>query len=65
MFALSVIPSCHSVPSSLTSQLLLHPCTDLNETWHRCSTTSLDVNVGMWGDNICSTNFEGVMVLDT
>ena len=58
VFALSVIPSfrpsvipsfCHSViPShqSLSSQLLLHPCMDLNETWYRCCTTSLEVRVG-------------------
>ena len=50
VFALSVILSfCHSVlPShqSLSSQLLLHPCMDLNETWYRCCTTSLEVHVG-------------------
>ena len=41
--------SLHSVlPShqSLSSQLLLHPCMDLNETWYRCCTTSLEVHVG-------------------
>ena len=27
---------CHSVPSNLSSQLLLHPCLDLNQTWYRC-----------------------------
>ena len=58
VFALSVIPSFrpsvlpsfrHSViPShqSLSSQLLLHPCMDLNETWQGCCTTSLEVHVG-------------------
>ena len=30
---------------SLSSQLLLHPCMDLNETWQRCCTTSLEVHV--------------------
>ena len=39
----SVIPS----HQSLTSQLL-HPCMDLNETWYRCWTTSLEVHVGIW-----------------
>ena len=46
----SVIPSFrHSViPSheSLSSQLLLHPCMDLNETWQGCCTTSVEVHVG-------------------
>ena len=50
VFALSVILSFrHSVlPShqSLSSQLLLHLCMDLNETWYRCCTTSLEVHVG-------------------
>ena len=50
VFALSVILSFrHSVlPShqSLSSQLLLHPCLNLNETWYRCCTTSLEVHVG-------------------
>ena len=31
---------------SLFSQLLLHPCMDLNETWQGCCTTSLEVRVG-------------------
>ena len=31
---------------SLSSQLFLHPCMNLNETWQRCCTTSLEVNVG-------------------
>ena len=31
---------------SLSSQLLLHRCMDLNETWYRCCTTSLEVHVG-------------------
>ena len=31
---------------SLSSQLLLHPCMDLNETWQECCTTSLEVHVG-------------------
>ena len=31
---------------SLSSQLLLHPCRDLNETWQGCCTTSLEVYVG-------------------
>ena len=31
---------------SLSSQLLLHPCMDLNETWQGCCTTSLEVHVG-------------------
>ena len=30
---------------SLSSQLLLHPCMDLNETWQGCCTTSLEVHV--------------------
>ena len=47
---------------SLSSQLLLHPCMDLNETWQGCCTTSLEMHVG---DNSCSTNFVRVMVLDT
>ena len=33
---------------SLSSQLLLHPCMDLNETWQGCCTTSLEVPVGRW-----------------
>ena len=49
----------------LSSQLLLHVLhSDLNETWSiRCCTTSLEVHV--LGDNLCSTNFGRVMVLDT
>ena len=31
---------------SLSSQLLLHPCMDLNETRQGCCTTSLEVHVG-------------------
>ena len=31
---------------SLSSQLLLHPCMDLNDTWQGCCTTSLKVHVG-------------------
>ena len=31
---------------SLSSQLLLHPCMDLNETWQGCCTTSLQMQVG-------------------
>ena len=31
---------------SLSSQLLLHGCMDLNETWQGCCTTSLEVHVG-------------------
>ena len=31
---------------SLSSQLLLQPCMDLNETWQGCCTTSLEVHVG-------------------
>ena len=31
---------------SLSSQLLLHPCMDLNETLQGCCTTSLEVHVG-------------------
>ena len=31
---------------SLFSQLLLHPCIDLNETWQGCCSTSLKVHVG-------------------
>ena len=31
---------------SLSSQLLLHCCIDLNETWQGCCTTSLEVHVG-------------------
>ena len=31
---------------SLSSQLLLHPYMDLNETWQRCCTTSLEVHAG-------------------
>ena len=100
---------------SLSLQLLLHPCMDLNETLQECCTTSLEVHVGrsfmfdkfwqsygpwhleflhilacllnssyilawiwmklgrsvapqvqmnMWGDNLCSTNFAGVMTLE-
>ena len=30
---------------SLSSQLLLHLCMDLNETWQGCCTTSLEVHV--------------------
>ena len=33
---------------SLSSQLFLHPCMDLNETWQGCCTTSLEVHVGRW-----------------
>ena len=47
---------------SLSSQLLLHPCMELNESWQGCCTTSLAVQVG---ENSCSTNFGRVMVLDT
>ena len=32
--------------NSLSSQLLLHPCMDLNETWQGCCTKSLEVHVG-------------------
>ena len=42
VFALSVVPS----HQSLSSQLLLHPCMGLNETWYRCCTTRLEVHVG-------------------
>ena len=31
---------------SLSSQLLLHSCMDLNETWQGCCTTSIEVHVG-------------------
>ena len=31
---------------SLSSQFLLHPCMDLNETWQGCCTTRLEVHVG-------------------
>ena len=31
---------------SLSSQLLLHSCMDLNETLQGCCTTSLEVHVG-------------------
>ena len=31
---------------SLSSQLLLHSCMDLNETWQGCCTTSVEVHVG-------------------
>ena len=31
---------------SLSSQLLLHPCMVLNETWQGCCTTNLEVHVG-------------------
>ena len=31
---------------SLSSQLLLHPFMDLNETWQGCCTTSVEVHVG-------------------
>ena len=31
---------------SLSSQLFLYPCMDLNETWQGCCTTSLEVHVG-------------------
>ena len=33
---------------SLSSQLPLHPCMDLNETWQGCCTTSLEVHVGRY-----------------
>ena len=33
---------------SLSSQLVLHPCIDLNETWQGCCTTSLEVHVNYW-----------------
>ena len=46
---------------SLSSQLLLHPCMDLNGTWQGCCTASLEVHVG---DNSCFTNFDRAMVLD-
>ena len=46
---------------SLSSQLLLHPCMDLNETWQECCATNL---VNIWGDNVCSSNFVGVMTLE-
>ena len=32
---------------SLSFQLLLHPCMDLNETWQGCCTTRVEVYVGM------------------
>ena len=44
---------------SLSSQLLLYPCMDLNETWQGCCTTSLEVHVGR------QFIFDKVMVLDT
>ena len=48
---------------SLSFQLHLHRCMDLNETWQGCySPTSLEVHVG---DNSCSEYFGRVMVLDT
>ena len=47
---------------SLSSQLLLHPCMDLNETEQGCCTSSLEVHVGY---NSCSTNLGRVMALDT
>ena len=31
---------------SLSSQFLLHPCMNLNETWQGCYTTSLEKHVG-------------------
>ena len=31
---------------SLSSQLLLHPCMDLNETWQGCCTTSVELHCG-------------------
>ena len=31
---------------SLSSQLLLHRCIDLNDTWQGCWATSLEVHVG-------------------
>ena len=31
---------------SLSSQLLLHPCMDLNETWQGCCTTGLQMHLG-------------------
>ena len=43
----SVISSSSSVPSSLFSHLLLHPCADLNETWYIYFTMSLDLHMGM------------------
>ena len=38
---------------SLYSQLLLHPCMDLNETWQECNTLNLDVI----GGHSYSTNY--------
>ena len=46
---------------SLSSQLLLHPCMNLNETWHGCCTTNLELHVGRYS---CSANFGRVMALD-
>ena len=37
----SVLPS----HQRLSSQLLLHPSIDFNETWYRCCTASLEVHV--------------------
>ena len=31
---------------SLSSQLLLPPCMDLNDTWQECCATSIDEHVG-------------------
>ena len=45
---------------SLSSQHLLHPCMDLNETWQGCCTTSLGI---YGGDNSCSSNFAGVLII--
>ena len=46
---------------SLSSQLLLHPCMDLNKSWQGCCTTSLEVHVG---NNLCSSNIAGVEALE-
>ena len=32
---------------SLSSELLLHPCMDLNESWQGCCSTSLEVHAGI------------------
>ena len=46
---------------SLSFQLLLHPCMDLNETWKKCCATSLDKHEGL---NSCASNFAEVMTLE-
>ena len=49
---------------SLSSQLFFYPCMDLNELG-RSVPLPVQVWMCMWGYNEYSTNFTGVMALDT